>query len=165
MVTLDQATKYWAVATLTAGGPSIRILADFFMLTLVYNDGGALGTDLGSSTYYLVITLLVLPGLLYYAYRHRGTPSLVLPLAFVISGAAGNLADRVRLGRVVDFLDVDFFDVLGITRWWTFNVADACLSVAILYLLMRFLFFSRHEPIEGTTAASDHPKPADSTGL
>jgi len=146
MVALDQATKYWAVTTLTIGGPSIRLIGDFFMLTLIYNEGGALGTNFGSSTYYLVISLVVLLCLIYYTWRRRQELSVVLPLALIISGAAGNFIDRIRLGRVVDFLDVDFFDVFGITRWWIFNVADACISVAVLFLLVKLFFFTPEHP-------------------
>ena len=156
MVALDQATKFWAVTTLTDGGPSIHLIGDFFMLTLIYNEGGALGTNFGSSTYYLVISLVVLLCLIYYTWRHRRELLLVLPLALIISGATGNLIDRIRLGRVVDFLDVDFFDVFGITRWWTFNVADACISVAVLFLLVKIFFFT---PEHSPPAAQDSKSP------
>jgi signal peptidase II len=147
MVALDQVTKYWAETNLTLGGPSIHLIGDFFMLTLIYNEGGALGTNFGSSTYYLVISLVVLLCLFYYTWLRRRDLSLVLPFALIISGAAGNLIDRIRIGRVVDFLDVDFFDMFGMTRWWTFNVADACISVAVLFLLVKIFFFTpEHSP-------------------
>jgi len=157
MVALDQVTKYWAEASLTIDGPSIRILGDFFMLTLIYNEGGAMGTNFCSSTYYLVISLVVLLCLFYYTWLRRRDLSLVLPFALIISGAIGNLIDRIRIGRVVDFLDVDFFDIFGMTRWWTFNVADACISVAVLFLLVKIFFFT---PEQAPPANQDSESPA-----
>ena len=138
--------------------PSISVLNDFFTLTLVYNEGGAMGTSFGSSTYYLVISLLVLPVLLYYIYRHRAELDLAVPLAFISGGAIGNLIDRIRLGRVIDFLDIDFLinRLWGDDRWWTFNIADACISVAIVYLVIRLFFFTR--PPAAAAAAANETK-------
>jgi len=150
VVVIDLVTKYWAVAALSSK-PPVHVIGTLVMLSLVYNKGGAMGTDIGSSGYYLVVSLAILPVLIYYMYRHRDELSLSLPLAFIIGGAIGNLIDRIRLGRVVDFLDVDFFDLslfgYSIERWWTFNVADACISVAIVYLLLRTLILRPQRPI------------------
>ena len=125
------------------------------MLTLVYNQGGALGTDLGSSVYYTIIALILLPVTGFYLYRFRHERRFSWPLALIIGGALGNLVDRLRLGRVVDFIDVDFFDIgfLGISRWWTFNVADAAISCAIVYLLVVTFFF--HPSANREADASD----------
>ena len=116
------------------------------MLTLVYNKGGALGTALGPSNYYLIISLILLPFIVYYIYRYRNRPGISWPLALIAAGAVGNIIDRIHYGQVVDFIDVDFFDIgfLGITRWWTFNIADAAITVAIVYLLVVTLFFPHH---------------------
>ena len=125
-------------------GPSIEVLGRFFMFSLVYNEGGAMGTNFGSSVYYLVSSLLVLSFVLYYLYLNRHSRIIAWPLAFISGGAVGNILDRVRLGRVVDFLDVDFFDVdifgLRLERWWTFNVADAAITCAIIVLVVSLLF-------------------------
>ncbi len=110
------------------------------MLTLVYNEGGALGTSFGSSTYYLVSSLLILGFVLYYLIINRDNVEVTYPLAFIAGGAFGNIVDRLRLGKVVDFLDVDFFNVnffgYHLERWWTFNVADAAISCSIVFLLV-----------------------------
>lgn len=145
VVILDQATKIWAVDNL-AYRQSVKVLGDFFMLTLIYNKGGALGTAIGPSNYYLIISLILLPFIVYYVYRYRTRPAISWPLALIAAGAVGNIIDRIHYGQVVDFLDVDFFDIgfLGITRWWTFNIADAAISVAIVYLLVMTIFFPHH---------------------
>ena len=114
------------------------------MLTLIYNEGGALGTNFGSSVYYLVSSLLVLGFVLYYLYLNRHNRMIAWPLAFISGGALGNILDRIRLDRVIDFLDVDFFDVdilgLHLERWWTFNIADAAITCAIIVLVGSLLF-------------------------
>ena len=148
VVVLDQLTKIWAVNALT-GQPSIQILGEFLMFTLVYNLGGALGTRLGSPTYYLVVALIIFPFIIYYLWHYRRQPVLAWPLAFIAGGAIGNIIDRIRIGKVVDFIDVDFFDInlfgFRLDRWWTFNIADAAIFCAIIFLLI-YLTIHRPDP-------------------
>ncbi len=142
VVFLDQITKIWAVNTLTFNRP-VEVIGQFFMFTLLYNKGGAMGTNLGSSDYYLISASLILLFVLYYIYINRTKLQLSIPLSFIAGGAIGNLIDRVILGKVVDFLDVDFFDInifgYHLDRWWTFNIADSAISVSIVYLLYLIL--------------------------
>jgi len=137
VVLLDQITKIWAVDALT-GQPSKSIIGDFLMFTLVYNEGGAMGTNFGPSGYYLITALIILPLLLYYIYANRTYKMIALPLSFIASGALGNVIDRIRIGKVVDFIDVDFFDLslfgYRLERWWTFNIADAAITCAIVFI-------------------------------
>ncbi|MEA3296675.1 MAG: signal peptidase II, partial [candidate division Zixibacteria bacterium] len=116
-----------------------------------YNRGGALGTQFGSSGYYLASSILILLLVLYYLYISRHNKLISWPLAFITGGAIGNIIDRIRFGRVVDFLDVDFFDIdiLGyqLSRWWTFNIADAAITCAIVFIIVSVLLFpSKHTP-------------------
>ncbi len=145
MVIADQASKVWAVANI-AEHTSQSVLGEFLMFSLVYNEGGAMGTRLGPSGYYLGMALLILPLVFFYIYRNREVPAISIPLGLIAGGAIGNLIDRIRLGRVVDFIDVDFFDIsLGdfhLFRWWTFNIADAAISCAIVYLLI-YMFLNQ----------------------
>lgn len=147
---LDQLAKVWAVSYLF-DKPSVEVLGQFFMLTLVYNEGGALGTSFGSSTYYLISSTLILIFVLYYLFVNRNSARIAYPLAFTAGGAVGNIIDRIRMGKVIDFLDVDFFNVnlfgYHLDRWWTFNVADAAISCSIVFLLVNIVFFGkRHRP-------------------
>jgi signal peptidase II len=123
------------------------VLGTFLQFTLLYNEGGAMGTRLGPSTYYLIMALLVLPFLLIYIFRNRGRLIISLPLAFIAGGAVGNLIDRIRYGQVVDFIDVDFFDInigsFHMERFWTFNVADAAISCAIVFLLIQIILMRK----------------------
>lgn len=135
---IDQITKLWAVDYLSLKG-SVEVLGQFLMLTLVYNEGGALGTSFGPSFYYLTTSLLILAFVLYYIFVNRTNRAICCPLAFIAGGALGNIIDRIRIDKVIDWIDVDFFDIniLGyqLERWWTFNLADAAISCSILYLL------------------------------
>ena len=146
IVTFDQITKIWAVNNLT-GKPSLEIMGQFFMLTLVYNEGGALGTNFGPSQYYLISSILILLFILFYIFQNRNYKMIAIPLAFITGGAIGNIIDRIRLQKIIDFIDVDFFDInifgYQLHRFWTFNIADASISCSIAFLLTYMLFFSK----------------------
>ncbi len=161
VVAADQITKMWAVESLT-NQPSLRVLGDFLRFTLVYNQGGAMGTQLGSSTYYLVMALLVLPFLLLFIYRNRDHRVIALPLSFIAGGALGNLIDRINIGQVVDFIDVDFWDVdiMGykLERFWIFNVADAAISCAIVFMIVYVFFFQKHDQSSDDSSTGELPE-------
>ena len=127
----------------------MEVMGRFFMFTLVYNEGGAMGTNFGSSTYYLISSIFILLFVFYYIYANRNNASFAYPMAFIAGGAIGNIIDRIRLGQVIDFLDVDIFDIrIGdfiLERWWTFNIADAAITCSIVYLVVYLLFFHRSQ--------------------
>jgi signal peptidase II len=160
VVALDQATKLWILDYL-ADRPTVSVLGNFFRLTLVYNFGGAMGTQLGPSIYYLIMALVVLPIVLLYIYRHRTERIIALPLSFIAGGAIGNMIDRIYLGKVVDFLDFDIpnIDFLGFTlnRFWAFNVADAAITCSIAFLIVRLMFF-HHEPASAEQGERPDPE-------
>lgn len=149
VIIIDQLTKFWAVANLQFGN-SVEIFGSFFMLTLVYNEGGAMGTNLAPPVFYLVASSIVLVLVLYYLYQQRQTYCISVPLAFIAGGAIGNLIDRFKFGQVVDFIDVDFFDIslfgYRLERWWTFNVADMAISISIIYLIILIMFNTEKKP-------------------
>lgn len=148
IILADQISKFWAVEKLSDGS-SISVIGDFFMLTLVYNRGGALGTNFASSDYYLISSLFILIIVIYYAYINRSDRPLALPLALITGGAIGNVIDRIRIGKVIDFLDFDFFDIdlfgYRLERWWTFNIADSAISCSIVFLLVFMMLRPKQE--------------------
>ncbi len=157
VVAADQITKLWAVSNLSLRQP-VEIIGTLLQFTLVYNRGGAMGTNFGSVTYYLISSVLILGFVLYYTYTHRHLPRISYPLGLIASGAIGNIIDRIRLGEVIDFIDIDIFDInlLGfeLRRWWTFNIADAAISLSIAYLVIS-LFLHRHEAAPEVPAAEN----------
>jgi len=144
IVAVDQVSKIWALDFL-ADKSSVEVLGNFFRLTLVYNEGGAMGTNLGSSNYYLISSVFILLFVLYYIYSNRDNNFIAIPLAFISGGALGNIIDRIAYGKVVDFLDFDFFDIniwgFRLERWWAFNIADAVISCSIVILLIILIFY------------------------
>ena len=62
---------------------------------------------------------------------------LIPGLALILGGALGNLIDRLRIGEVVDFLDVQ----IGSYHWPAFNVADSCISLGTIWVVVCLLFF------------------------
>ena len=157
VVASDQITKLWAVNNLALRQP-VEVIGTLLQFTLVYNRGGAMGTNFGSVAYYLISSILILGFVLYYLYTHRHIARLSYPLALIAGGAIGNIIDRIRLGEVIDFIDVDIFDInlLGfeLRRWWTFNIADAAISLSIVYLVISLLLH-RHEPVAEPPVAPD----------
>jgi len=160
---VDQVTKILALRDLT-NHESVRVLGSFFMLTLVHNVGGALGTRFGPSLYYLIASIFILLFVLYYIYANRFRPIIAYPLSFIAGGAVGNIIDRLFHGSVVDFLDFDFFNInifgYQLDRWWTFNIADASISLSLAFLFI-VVFFIKPEskdnhlpPVEQSSSPS-----------
>lgn len=130
----DQATKLWMARTFPLGGS--RDYGPFFALSLAHNTGGAFSI-LPNATWGLAAAALVAAGvIIVYTLRARGPlPRLLgFALALPLGGALGNLLDRVRLGYVVDFLDVH---ARGL-NWPVFNVADSAICVGVALLAIYF---------------------------
>ncbi len=132
----DVASKRLAVQELSPGHLPHRVIGDYLRLTLAYNPDAAMGLSLGPfSRIGFTLTAIAVLGLLAVLYRRvaedEWRPALALGL--ISGGALGNLADRVTssLG-VVDFIDIG----LGGSRFWTFNVADACILCGAVLLAM-----------------------------
>jgi signal peptidase II len=139
----DQLTKALAARLLPPHEP-LKILPGLFSLTLVHNTGVAFGLGAGrvSALRGLLLALLSLAAiallLRYASQAPPGRRGLQLALGLIIGGALGNIADRLRLGYVVDFLDFHW----RAFAWPTFNLADTCISVGMGLLLLD-LFLSR----------------------
>lgn len=125
VMAIDQMTKAWVRSDLT---PHQRINVFFGVdLTLVKNTGVAFGALSGSGTLVLVAVGLAMAGLFAYFAAHVTQPMLWLPVGMVFGGALGNLADRVRIDGVTDFIDP--------VLWPAFNVADMCIVLGVLGVL------------------------------
>ena len=125
VVALDQITKQIA-ATSVAHGESVNV---FFGLdvTNIRNKGIAFGALKGAGLAVLALTIVALAALLAYFALHPTRHMLWLPVGVIVGGALGNLADRARIGAVIDFIDPKF--------WPAFNVADAAIVLGILGFL------------------------------
>jgi signal peptidase II len=141
VVLLDQTTKL-LILNKFAEGDAVSVIGNLLFFRFVYNEGGAMGTSLGPSWLYTILTLVALVLIVRYFMKDKSDGTLIkIPLALILGGAVGNLIDRIRLGKVVDFIDVDFPDIpfLGITRWWTFNIADAAITCGLVIFIIGLL--------------------------
>ncbi len=152
-------------------GSSVPILGDFFRLTFIENPGMAFGIDVGGKLFLTIFSVVASAGILYYLYTIRGESLIIrVSLALILGGAIGNLIDRafyglifgdgtLFFGKVVDFFDVDFFNIsfagFHITRWPIFNVADAAVSVGVAMLLIFHRKFTAVDTETVVPAAQD----------
>jgi signal peptidase II len=139
----DQLTKWW-IRDALALYDSIPVLDSFFHLTYVRNTGGAFSFLAGTSEivrvpFFLAASALAI-GVLGYFIRQvpKDDRLLLFALSGVLGGALGNLIDRVTLGHVTDFLDVQ---IRG-HHWPAFNVADSFITIGVVILLAHSLFAS-----------------------
>lgn len=125
VMALDQLTKAWVRADIA---PHDKINIFFGLdLTQVKNTGVAFGALSGKGALVFVAVLVAMTGLLVYFAMNAANPALWLPVGMVFGGALGNLADRVRIDGVTDFIDPVF--------WPAFNVADMCIVLGVLGVL------------------------------
>jgi signal peptidase II len=145
VILLDQVTKL-LILNEFAEGEAVSIIGDLLYFRFVYNEGGAMGTSLGPSWLYTILTLAALALIIRYFIKNESDGiSIKIPLALIFGGAVGNLIDRIRFGKVVDFIDIDIPDIpfLGITRWWTFNVADAAITCGLVVFVIGLFLRSK----------------------
>jgi signal peptidase II len=123
---LDLATKLWAVNTLSDRS-NIKVIGDFFQLTLVRNPGAAFSVAEGATIFLTLFGFLVMGVIFYYSTKitSRGW-SVVLGLA--MGGILGNLVDRIF--REPGFLRGHVIDWLQVPNWPVFNIADSAIVAA-----------------------------------
>ena len=132
---LDQATKL-AAANYLAHHADVNI-APFLNLTLVHNAGAAFGFLSSASgwqnTLFIVIALVACVVILWMTRGlERKDILLAIGLMLILGGAAGNLADRLMYGYVIDFVDVYY----GSWHWPAFNVADSAITIGAVLLVL-----------------------------
>jgi len=116
----------------------VEVIHGFFNLVHVRNTGGAFGIFGGEkgglgSFLFVLVSLIAIGSILFLFVRLReDEKTLSLSLSLVLSGAIGNLIDRLRIGEVVDFLDFYLFSY----HWPAFNIADSaiCLGIGLMGL-------------------------------
>ncbi len=117
---------------------SIPIIQDFFYLTYVTNDGMAFGLSLpGGQITLTVLSVFMTLVLVYFFWLERNSHLIMkLSLSLIISGALGNLVDRILAGKVVDFLHIK---IGSYWEWYIFNIADTSVSIGmVLFIIHSF---------------------------
>ena len=135
VVIVDLVSKAWVVANIVPG-TARPVLADLVRLIHSRNDGAIFGLFGSAAPVLAIASIGVLALIVWYHARSGRSPLLSVALGLLLGGALGNLFDRIRFGYVVDWVDMG----IGGVRFWTFNLGDAAISLAILLLLMLALW-------------------------
>ncbi|HKA16961.1 MAG TPA: signal peptidase II [Blastocatellia bacterium] len=134
----DQITKYWVSVKLREGD-EIDIIRGFFKLSYTENPGIAFGMLNSGNVKWLLVSVSI-AAVLVVVYYMRRTPVtnilLLWSLALLAAGISGNLVDRVRMGRVIDFILIYYKSY----QWPVFNIADTAITIgAALMAIELFL--------------------------
>jgi signal peptidase II len=130
IVAIDRVSKYYILKKLSPY-QSIPIIKNVFHLSLVYNTGVAFGIFKGNNFIFIIVSFLLLLLLIRYLKDKETQRNFKIALVLIISGAIGNLIDRISLGYVVDFLDLRI--------WPVFNIADTSISLGLILIVYSLL--------------------------
>lgn len=116
----------WLVVTYMEFGQSIPLWEGVFHLTSHRNRGAAFGILENQRGFFIVITIAIIVGIIWYLRKaHRESKLVSLALALILGGAIGNFYDRVLTGEVVDFLD------FTLINFPIFNIADSAIVIGV----------------------------------
>ncbi|MBL0165359.1 MAG: signal peptidase II [Xanthomonadales bacterium] len=146
IIIADQLSK-WVVLAHFQLHESLPVIDGLLSWTLAFNEGAAFSflSDAGGwQRWFFTVLAVVVSGILVIWLKRtaRSDWRTALPLAFIVGGAIGNVIDRIRLGHVVDFIDVHY----GTWSWPAFNIADSAISVGAVILIVFGLFASKPAP-------------------
>lgn len=141
---LDQLTKQWVLRSINPYDARI-IVPDFFSLVSVTNTGAAFGSFKGNNTFFVIISIIALVVVTILLVRSRRSDACRdISLALLLAGIVGNLTDRLLYGHVIDFLLFNLH-IRYADPWPAFNVADSCISIAVLLFIVHS-FGARQHP-------------------
>jgi len=144
LIIVDQVTKYFAYTRLQPVG-SITVIEGVFSFTYLENHGAAFGLFQGARWFFVVITILIICGMIYYYVKlpkEKSYNKARFALLLVMSGAVGNFIDRVRNGFVIDFFHATFID------FPVFNVADSLVVIGVFLMFILLIFVYKEENVE-----------------
>lgn len=138
VIAADQSSKLWAQRSLQTDH-EITVISGWLWFRLTSNSGASLGLLRGHNLLFVAVSVLVVVAVSVIVLR--GTPDTVggAALGAVAGGAIGNLVDRIRLGSVIDFIEIHL--------WPTdFNLADAAIRLGVLVFVLTLLISRRRRP-------------------
>ena len=153
VILLDQISKY-LINSYMVPGESVAVLGDFLRFTFVFNPGGAFGLKFGNYWFYMFLSLAASIFITAYFLKNIDQHWLAnCCLALVVGGALGNFVDRLVHTQVIDFIDLNIPDILipplslgflkfdgfALYRWYTFNFADAAVTVGLAGFIIHLI--------------------------
>ncbi|MBO8136549.1 MAG: signal peptidase II [Desulfotomaculum sp.] len=137
---IDLAAKYLVQSTMELH-QSIPVIKNIFHITYILNPGAAFGILAYKTAFFITVTAVLMLGLaVFYKRIMRETILVQVALGMVAGGAAGNLIDRIRYGKVVDFLDFQI--------WPVFNLADTAIVIGVGVLVLEVVRRPEREDVE-----------------
>ena len=139
LVILDQVTKALVINFFNLYDSVV--LLPIINLTFVVNYGFAFGLLNNPSLNQIVVSLVILAIIIYFLYLLIKTQDKIfqLTLTLILAGAFGNFIDRIFRGFVIDFIDI----YIGKYHWPAFNIADSCITVGFVVLMINILFLNK----------------------
>ena len=138
IVAVDQLTKLWVVGNIPLH-TQVDAIPGLFHLTYVRNTGAAFSSFQGMQWLFLLVFLIFTLAIIW-EFSKKRWPFTDLErwcVAAVYAGGLGNMIDRLRLGYVVDMIEVDFI------TFPVFNVADCFITCGVILLLVHLILFNR----------------------
>lgn len=141
VLTIDLLSKYIVQSNMELY-QSIPVVENIFHITYILNPGAAFGMLAYKTSFFVAVSAALILGVVFF-YRRiaRETLLVKLSLGMVAGGAVGNLIDRIRYGKVVDFLD---FRV-----WPVFNLADTAIVIGVGLLILEIMRRPEQQDMEG----------------
>lgn len=140
VILFDFITKAYISSTMSLH-ESFVVVGGFLNITYVRNPGAAFSfladaPAVFRSIFFMSVTVLAIVLVLYYIAKSKiEEPLMIFSLSLILSGAMGNLIDRVRFGEVVDFIDV----YISSYHWPAFNVADSAITVGAVVMILQLI--------------------------
>ena len=125
IVVLDQLVKQIII------NKYITIIPNILSFTYTKNIGAAFG--LGSRYIVLILSIVIIIFMLYILFNYKEIDKYYLPYTFILSGAFGNVIDRIFRGYVIDYIDIEFLNFPN------FNIADICITVGIAFFAIKII--------------------------
>ena len=138
IVAADQITKYITVANI-ALGQEVPFIPGLLQFTYVQNTGAAFSSFEGQQWLFALI-FVIFTALIIWEYRKKSMAFMPFErwcIAAIYGGGLGNMIDRVRLGYVIDMIEVDFMEFA------IFNVADCFITCGCILLMVSLVFFNK----------------------
>lgn len=145
MVGLDQVLKVWVSRHIAIEGFH-QLIPGVMGLTNLHNDGAAWSMLEGQQWFFIVVSILALAILGALLYHYRASRWMSVGLALIMAGTIGNFIDRLRFHYVVDMFQTEF------VSFPVFNIADACLTVGVILIIIQVL----REDDHGDGSTTDH---------
>ena len=148
IIALDQWSK-WAIKTSFNLYQSKPVIQDLLHFTYVTNDGMAFGLSFPGGKHILLIMTILLTGFIVgFLWKEKnGHPLIKYGLALILSGAIGNLIDRLLYGKVVDFLDL----MIGNFHWYIFNIADSSVTIGMILFIIHSIYIEQKKTNDEST--------------